>query len=168
MSKQEIIKKLQDILNSSKVNNHKETLSPHSLYKNIYHSTGTLTHLSTIFEVPQNIIKEIKDIKILKEDMTIANTIKQQLLALDANALMCWGSSNFRGSGPEDPHHNGYLIFNIRNVKNIDKGYIQILLNYKDLYDIKIFNSKHSKPIFTFNDVFVDILIDTIGENIGF
>jgi len=107
-----------------------------------------------------------EEIKMLKADMSVPTEIKNQLLALDTNALMCWAANNFRGSGPVDPEHNGQLIFNIQNLKEIKKGYIKINLNYADLYDIFIFNK--SELFAEFKGIYNDQLIDVIGSKIGF
>ena len=107
-----------------------------------------------------------QEIKRLREDLTVPNTIKNQLFSLDTNAVMCWGSNNFRGSGPVDPEHNGQLIFNIQNLRDFKKGYIKINLNYKDLYDVYIYNG--SQLFSEFKDLYNDQLIDVIGSSIGF
>jgi len=165
----QVIQKLQEIIDKSEQSKEpNKRLSPQSLYNNIYNSTGTLSTLSKLFEVPETLVKKIKHIKTLKEDMTVPNTIRQQLLALDTNAVMCWGSNSFRGTGPIDPFHNGELFFNIQNVRDIKKGYIQIRLKYNDLYTIKIFKNQDPKPMFEFEDIYVDQLIEIIGDSIGF
>ena len=107
-----------------------------------------------------------QELKMLREDMTAPNTIKNQLLSLDSNAVMCWGSNNFRGSGPIDPEHNGQLLFNIQNVKDIQKGYIKINLNYSDTYDIYIYNK--SELYAEFKGIYNDQLIEVIGSSIGY
>jgi hypothetical protein len=107
-----------------------------------------------------------EEVKRLKEDLTIPNEIKNQLFSLDMNAVMCWASNNFRGSGPVDPEHNGQLIFNIQNLRNIKKGYIKINLNYADTYDIFIYNGKDLYA--DFKGIYCDQLIDVIGDCIGY
>jgi len=163
----EVIAKLQEIIDKTpQEQEFKNKLSPQSLYNNIYNSTGTLEQLQEIFEVPKSIIKKIKHLKTLREDMTAPKTIRNQLLALDQNAVMCWGSNSFRGTGPIDPFHNGELMFNIENVKGIKKGYISIKLMYNDLYQIEIFNDR--KSVYKIDGIYNDQLIETIGDKIGY
>lgn len=54
---EEILKELQDILN--KVG---DTLKAESLYKNIKNSIGTNKQLADLFEVPEYLIKQIKEL----------------------------------------------------------------------------------------------------------
>ena len=161
--RQEILTQLTEIIQKTEHN-----LEARTLYNNIFNSTGDTATLVDIFDVPIDIIQEIKSIKALKSDMTVPSTIKQQLLSLDTNAVMCWGSSNFIGTGPIDPHHNGRLIFSIQNLRDFKKGFIQIDLNYKDLYNIKIYDIKKESPLYEIEDIFVDELIEAIGDKIGF
>jgi len=106
------------------------------------------------------------EIKKLRENLAVPNTIKNQLLTLDSNAVACWASHNFRGSGPVDPEHNGQLIFNIQNLRDIKKGYIKINLNYQDTYDIFIYNQ--SELFAEFRNIYNDQLIEVIGNSIGY
>ena len=56
-----IMQKLQEIIDKSEESKEpKKRLSAQSLYNNIYNSTGTVTKLKEIFEVPENIIQGIK------------------------------------------------------------------------------------------------------------
>ena len=161
----EIINELQQIINQSD----DKQLNPKTLYRNIFNSSGTSEKLSLIFEVPQSLTQKIINIKALQRDMTVPNEIKRQLLYLDRNAVMCWGSHNFIGSGAIDPFHNGELIFSIINVKGIVKGYIKIQLNYSDTYDIYIFDTMEStEPKYEIKSIYCDQLIEVIGDKIGY
>lgn len=161
----DIIKKLQKIINNS----NDKTLNPKTLYRNISNSTPNIKKLSIIFEVPETLINEIINANKLKSDMTVPNEIKNQLMVLGKNAVMCWGSHNFIGSGAIDPYHNGELIFSVINVKDIKKGYIRIQLRYDDLYNILIFDTMEStKPKYEIKGVYNDMLIGIIGDKIGY
>jgi len=162
---EEVIAKLQEIIDKTP-QEFKNKLSPVTLFINIYNSTGTIEYLDEIYEVPGSLIKKIKHLKTLRKDMTVPKTIRSQLLALDQNAVMCWGSNSFRGTGPIDPFHNGELMFNIENVKGIKKGHISIRLMYNDLYEIEIFNDK--KSVYKIDGIYNDQLIEIIGDKIGY
>lgn len=111
--------------------------------------------------------KQEKEIKKLREDLTVPNIIKSQLYGLDANAMGCWGSNNFRGSGAIDPEHNGQLLFDISNLKEINQGTIKINLNYSDTYDLWIYGD-NKKLIEEYRNIYFDQLTDIIGEVIGY
>ena len=99
-------------------------------------------------------------------NLEIPNIIKNQLMVLDRNLMMCLGSHNFRGGNEVDGKHMGYLMFDIQNLKEITKGTIQILLNNKDLYDIKIY--KEDFELFAnVEDIYCDSMTGVIESLIG-
>jgi hypothetical protein len=99
-----------------------------------------------------------------ENDTTIANKIKEQLLSLDENALMCWGAKNFISTKTNSSYEGG-LIFDISNVKDIGTRTIKITLDL-DTYIIEIFNQ--DKIIHTFKNVYAFDLTTTIGDVIGY
>ena len=96
-----------------------------------------------------------------------AKIIKQQLYTTDMNLMGCIGSHNFRGGDEIDGQHLGYLMFDIQNLKEITKGTIQIVLNGKDLYDIKIY--KEDFELFVnVEDIYCDKMTEVIESVIGY
>jgi hypothetical protein len=106
-----------------------------------------------------------------EENLTIAKAIKAQLLYYDTNLIMCLGSHNFRGSSYNDEEgHNGFLEFNVSNLRDMRKGLVRIELNYSDLYRIKIYRISKSKELELFSEVdgvYEDMLTATLENLLG-
>ena len=63
---------------------------------------------------------------------------------------------------------NGLFEFNISNFKDIKIGIVQIELNCKDLYDIKVFKGSDYNNLFaSVDDIYEDLLMSTLENILG-
>jgi len=101
--------------------------------------------------------------------LEVAQTIKAQLLHYDTNLIMCLGSHNFRGSSYNDEEkHNGYLEFNVSNLRDMKIGIVRIELNYADLYNVKVYKGRSYKNLFAERkDIYEDMLTQTLEDLLG-
>jgi len=100
--------------------------------------------------------------------LQVAKTIKQQLMHYDQNLMMCLGSNNFVGSEYNDKEkHNGFLQFNIQNLRDMNFGTVRIELNYKDTYNITIYKGTEYELFATANDIYEDGLTSVLENLLG-
>lgn len=94
--------------------------------------------------------------------MTKGKTILDQLIAMDKMAVWAWGSHKFIVI------ENG-LQFKVQGPKTKKGAYIEIKVNGRDLYDVKLKRNvkKAIKVDSDVNDIFVDQLIDVIDHMVG-
>ena len=98
--------------------------------------------------------------------LQVAQTIKDQLYAFDANLMGCLGSHNFRGGGEVEGKHCGFLMFDVQNLQEIQHGTVQIILNGLDLYNIRIYGD--DLDLFAVvENVYFDQLTEVIESKIG-
>lgn len=93
--------------------------------------------------------------------MSIASTIRQQIMALDFWALGAWGAKDMVNIG------NG-LRFKVNGTK-MKHSFVEITLNASDLYDIrfyKIWGVKITRDE-KVTDVFVENLVEVIDGKVG-
>jgi hypothetical protein len=88
--------------------------------------------------------------------MDIAKTIYAQLKQLGGMKFWCWGATNFVGSEEERS-----LSFKVDGMKF--KGYVTIVLNYMDTYDIT-FTNKKGDEVKEVNNVYFDGMVDVIDN----
>jgi len=99
-------------------------------------------------------------------NLEIPNIIKNQLMVSDRNLMMCLGSHNFRGGNEVDGKRMGYLMFDVTNLRDMDKGTVQIILNYKDLYNINIYKEDYELFV-NVEDIYCDQLTSTLENLLG-
>ena len=98
--------------------------------------------------------------------LEIANIIKKQLYYSDGNLMGCLGTHNFRGGDEVEGKHLGYLMFDVSNLRDMKKGTVQIILSYKDLYNINIY--KEDYELFsTSEDIYCDQLTSVLENILG-
>ncbi len=108
--------------------------------------------------------------KILVSISSVADTIRNQIRAIDRNALMAWGAKEFVGTKnpclPEKQIGEG-LQFRVNGSKH--KGYIIVLLAPNDLYNIFAYKivKLNVKVVKRVNGVFVEDLVRALDEIIG-
>ncbi len=112
----------------------------------------------SLFSIGESNLNEFDSSKSKK----IAETILSQLRALDKWALGSWASREFVAI------ENG-LQFRVRGTKIKVGGMVQITLNSRDLYDIKLLMVRGVtvKTKAEVTDVFVDTLVDALDSIIG-
>lgn len=90
-------------------------------------------------------------------DLTVANTIRDQIKALSPSALMSWGAKRLIG-------HNDGLQFQVNGLKH--KGIVFIKLNGRDLYDIEIGRVRLGEWISVNKkeDIYCDQLVEILDE----
>ena len=91
-------------------------------------------------------------------DLRVANTIRQQLTAGKVNAVkvMTWGVNNWVGG-------ENFLSFRVRARRH--KGYVKIILNSMDLYDVQLI-STHGNVKKEWNGLYFDQLTEVIDNKI--
>jgi hypothetical protein len=92
----------------------------------------------------------------MKNDMTIPNTIYQQLRHFGQIKMWRWGVSNLVGCGKER-----FLRFNVSGMKF--KGFVKITLNFMDTYDIQ-FIKKSGEVEKEVSGVYFDEMVEVIDE----
>lgn len=112
----------------------------------------------SLFSIGESNLNELDSSKNRK----IAETILQQLRALDKWALGSWAARDFVAID------NG-LQFRVRGTKIKVGGMVQITLNSRDLYDIKLIMVRgvNVKTRAEVEGIFVDSLVDTLDSIIG-
>lgn len=96
--------------------------------------------------------------------MTVANTIVAQIKALDKWALGAWGLFN-----PANKMVGGENFLRFKTSGSVHwKGFVQVTLNGKDLYDIEFSRVRAGKKIIdkTVDDVFCDQLVKIIDAQV--
>jgi hypothetical protein len=91
-------------------------------------------------------------------DLTIAKTIREQLLAFGRIKVMSWGARGWTGG--ED-----FLRFRVSARRH--KGYVKITLNGMDLYDVELISMKNEVKD-TINGLYFDQLADVIDQKIEY
>lgn len=97
------------------------------------------------------------------EDLQIAETIRQQLYALDTQEVWCWGANNWIGIQDDGESCLGGLLFDIQNCTQLKNGTVKIMLNTKDLYDITIYNETQTE-FAKVQDIYCDSLTTVIHD----
>ena len=95
--------------------------------------------------------------------MSVAKTIRDQIVTLDRSALMAWGAKDLTTTGC------GFgLRFKTSGLVTW-KGYVTITLNANDLYDIEFTRVRKTKVIVDsrVEDIFADMMVKTIDEVVG-
>lgn len=92
----------------------------------------------------------------------IAQTIRQQIMAIDPLALIAWGARDFVNTG------DGFKFRTSGMVRW--KGWVHVKYNEaKDLYDIEFFRIRGVKMTVDkhVKDVYVDMLVNVINSQVG-
>lgn len=102
--------------------------------------------------------------------MEIAKTILSQIQTLDKWALVAYGATEFIAIKKSNFHDNslGGLKFKVKGFNH--KGFVEISLNHRDLYDIVFYTVRKNPNQFTYKtsiknvikDVYVDSLITSL------
>ena len=72
------------------------------------------------------------------EKLAVANTIKEQIMAIDYWALAQWGANSYLGSAKNE-NDEGWLSFKVQNCPSVTNGtYIRITLKWDDTYTVKV------------------------------
>lgn len=106
--------------------------------------------------------------------MNTANTILEQIKAIDPGALWAWGSKNFVGA-KETHEHYGFLEFDATNNPKIKKCKIRITLEYNDTYTVKAYSTRkvpgkleYKETVYNeYKDVHFPDLVDFIDSILG-
>jgi len=116
-------------------------------------------------------------VEAMKHEQDVANTILQQIKAMDPMALPSWGAKDFVGLPAGHAligipgNHLGGVMFMVRGTKpGMGRGgKIIILLNGRDLYDVIAGNASGGawKVIGEVNDVYFDQLLQAIDGLVG-
>lgn len=94
--------------------------------------------------------------------MSIAQTIFQQIRAIDPMAIFAWGAKDFVNMGDG-------LKFKTSGMTKF-KGYVYVKYNSgTDLYEVQFFRLRKLVPVVvnTVNDVYAEDLVSVIDETVG-
>lgn len=100
--------------------------------------------------------------------MNVAQTIIDQIKAMDRMALMAWGARGFVG-GKVDGDNDG-VMFKVNGTKTKRGSKIMVVLNEgKDLYEVKLFHiyKMTVKYDATETDVYAEDLVEIIDSMVG-
>ena len=99
--------------------------------------------------------------------MNIAETIRDQIKALDFWALGAWGAKDFVKTRSADATTEGLRFKTSGMVKW--KGYVSIELNGQDLYDVKFQRIRKLKVVTDkeLHNIFADQLVEIINAQVG-
>jgi hypothetical protein len=92
-------------------------------------------------------------------ELSIANTIIQQIRYTDKMAMMAWGVSKHIVATPSDKEYQGGLQMCVNGLKH--KGYVHVQLRWVDDYVVTFLNKK-LEVVKEVNGVFCDMLVDVI------
>ena len=91
-------------------------------------------------------------------DLTIANTIRQQLYAGGTNKVWSWGSHAWKGG-------ENFLMFRVTG--RLFRGVVKVTLNSMDTYDIELMKLK-GEVVKRIEGIYCDELTSVIDEAIEF
>ncbi|MCP4526652.1 MAG: hypothetical protein GY833_12175 [Aestuariibacter sp.] len=112
----------------------------------------------SLFSIRESALNELDS----SRNKAIAETILKQLRTLDKWALGSWAARDFIAI-------DSGIQFRVRGTKVKVGGMVQITLNGRDLYDIKLLTIRgvNVKTKAEVNDIFVDSLVDALDSVIG-
>lgn len=110
------------------------------------------------------------------DKMSVPQTIKDQIMAMDYWALGRFGANSYTGSGAggnvvieeKEYPHEGYLGFKCSGSK-LKRGRVIVALNGKDLYDVYSYTVQkcQTKLREEVQDVYVEDLVTVLADMIG-
>ena len=91
----------------------------------------------------------------------IADTIRQQIRAIDPWALMAYGATNLMVLN-ENQMYRGGLSMKVRGQRF--KGVLEIQLMYNDTYRVRTYNQKLDRVKDEVSDVYCDMLVSVLDD----
>jgi hypothetical protein len=95
--------------------------------------------------------------------LEVATVIRDQI---GTRALMCFGSTNFKGGESDEKTHDGFLEFTATNNPKISENVqVRVELAFDDTYTVKVYNTV--KEFAHYDDVYCDQLSELLFDILG-